>query len=185
MKELSLSHDIHYDNPWKVLLYDMLQTFAEETSDEIVPVNAIIENIYETLIQRRRDEQFGRGVILNTMHSAKGTEYNHVLLCGDWQKTNNSEKIEEERRVFYVGMTRARHTLAILNRIDSQNPFITELVGQCFISRRATGSQISKQIEPRRYILLGLDDVFLDYASYTLPLILFIKLLPPFSRITN
>jgi ATP-dependent DNA helicase RecQ len=165
---LAMSTDSAPANPWKAMVQEILQSWREETADEPVPVNAFIEYVYESLAQRRRDEQFGRGVQLNTVHAAKGTEYAHVLLCGDWSGASQGE-IEEERRVLYVGMTRARHTLTVFNRMDHRNPFADELVGPCFTSRRETTGRTPERVDAREYVLLGLEDVFLDFAGQHAP----------------
>ena len=61
-------------------------------------------------------------VTLMTVHSAKGLEFNHVFLIGMEEGLfphNNSlmdlEQIEEERRLCYVAVTRARKTLQLVN----------------------------------------------------------------------
>jgi ATP-dependent DNA helicase RecQ len=120
--------------------------------------------VYESLAQRRRDEPFGDGVVLNTVHAAKGKEYAHVLLCGDWSGAKPGE-MEEERRVLYVGMTRARHTLAVFRRTDMRNPFAGDLAGPCFAPRRESAGGTAGDARNRDYVLLGLDDVFLDFAG--------------------
>ena len=54
-----------------------------------------------------------------TLHAAKGLEFHTVFLIGanegriPYQKAKTDEQIEEERRLFYVGMTRAREELKI------------------------------------------------------------------------
>lgn len=164
MGRLGLSADTLPANPWVALLHDIIQAWTQETADEPAPVDAFIEYVYESLSQRRRDEQFGRGVILNTVHAAKGTEYAHVLLCGDSSGVKPTER-EEERRVLYVGMTRARHTLALFNRMDRRNPLAGDLVGPCFAPRRESGSGSPKPSNGHDYALLGLEDVFLDFAG--------------------
>ena len=65
-----------------------------------------------------RDEDY---LILSTMHSAKGQEWNavYVLNAVDGcmpsdMATGSAAEIEEERRLFYVAMTRAKHHLALL-----------------------------------------------------------------------
>ena len=68
----------------------------------------------------RGDEQ--DVVTLSTLHAAKGLEWPHVILAsinegllpfksGDDEMT--PERLEEERRLMYVGVTRAQHTLAV------------------------------------------------------------------------
>ncbi len=66
------------------------------------------------------------GIILSTIHSAKGLEFDRVLLCdcknGVLPMTSNRSNLrdqekserEEDRRLFYVGMTRAKSLLEII-----------------------------------------------------------------------
>ncbi len=150
-------------NPWKRLLRQLFDAWQDETADEPAPVAACIDFMYESLAQRRRDEQFGDGVVLTTVHAAKGMEYNHVLLCGDWSRARPRD-MEEERRVLYVGMTRAKETLTVFHRLDRPNPFFAEFSGPCFAPRREMRK--SERTSGRRdYALLGLGDVFLDFAG--------------------
>jgi len=53
---------------------------------------------------------------IGTIHSAKGLEYDTVFLI-DWTP---KEITEEERRLFYVGMTRAKNNLIIWSKEPSQ-----------------------------------------------------------------
>jgi DNA helicase-2/ATP-dependent DNA helicase PcrA len=68
------------------------------------------------------DDQKKKGVTLMTLHSAKGLEFPHVFLVGmeegllPHQRTildSGGAGIEEERRLCYVGVTRARETLTL------------------------------------------------------------------------
>ena len=55
-------------------------------------------------------------VVLSTIHSAKGLEWDTVFMVGMEDGVlphTNSEDIEEERRVAYVGVTRARQRLGL------------------------------------------------------------------------
>ena len=52
------------------------------------------------------------GVVLATLHAAKGLEWDHVFLAGISEgMLQMGEDIEEERRLFYVGLTRAKSEL--------------------------------------------------------------------------
>ena len=60
------------------------------------------------------------GAMLITLHSTKGLEFDHVFLtgmeegiCPHSRSINEDKGIEEERRLVYVGMTRARKTLTL------------------------------------------------------------------------
>jgi DNA helicase-2/ATP-dependent DNA helicase PcrA len=63
-------------------------------------------------------DQFEDGVQLMTMHSAKGLEFPIVFIAGVEEglfphsmSADDPERLEEERRLCYVGMTRAMHQL--------------------------------------------------------------------------
>lgn len=155
---------LNANSPWSRILREIFDDWREESDNEPAPGSLLIDFIYEALAQRRLDERFGEGMVLSTVHSAKGSEFKHILLCGDWLKYY-SKKPEEERRVFYVGMTRAKSTLAIFNRADQSNPFAKELTGDCFVRRVFQKHEVD--IQPRSYMLLsaGSGDINLDYAG--------------------
>jgi ATP-dependent DNA helicase Rep len=61
-------------------------------------------------------------VTLSTLHAAKGLEWPHVMLAGvnegllpfsSEAQPITAQRLEEERRLMYVGVTRARHTLMV------------------------------------------------------------------------
>lgn len=76
------------------------------------------------------------GIILSTMHSSKGLEFEVVFIIGavdgivPHAKSNTPDGLEEERRLFYVGMTRAKSQLYIY---IPENKYEGETQESCFI----------------------------------------------------
>ena len=106
-------------------------------------------------------------VSLMTLHSAKGLEFDHVFLAGleeglfpHSRTLMNPEELEEERRLCYVGMTRAKNTLTLSRAIyrrswantdlsaASPSRFLAEVPGD--LVEAAAGS-LAEPGETRRY----------------------------------
>jgi len=93
-------------------------TGDEESAQSVLAVAQTISVIIS--LAERGDEQ--NVVTLSTLHAAKGLEWPHVILAsvnegllpfaGDEEEASAS-RLEEERRLMYVGITRARATLAV------------------------------------------------------------------------
>ena len=106
-------------------------------------------------------------VSLMTLHSAKGLEFDAVFLAGleegllpHGRSLGSNAEVEEERRLFYVGMTRAKQSLVLSRavyrrtygeeRLRAALPsrFLAEIPGE--LIEAALGSQ-SEPGETRRY----------------------------------
>ena len=89
--------------------------------------------------QSKENEQAKDGVVVSTMHSTKGLEFERVFLPDvnedviPHKKSMKEEDVEEERRLFYVGVTRAKKYLHILsvkklyNKDSRPSRFLMEL----------------------------------------------------------
>lgn len=82
-------------------------------------------------------------IVMMTLHSAKGLEFPVVFMCGlekglfpSYQSEGELDKLEEERRLCYVGITRAREKLYItyaLQRVmfgKTESKVVSEFVGE-------------------------------------------------------
>lgn len=88
------------------------------------------------------------GIVVTTMHSAKGLEFDAVFILEanegltPYKKAVKPEEIEEERRMFYVAMTRARNHLHIYEVRDYYNKelepsrFLKELCGNDSVQKK-------------------------------------------------
>ena len=97
---------------WTELLGQALDEHALETGEGEVPVGHFIEWLAEWGRDVRRRQ---RGLLLSTAHRAKGLEFDHiVVLDGGWNKVVAGEDPDAPRKLYYVAMTRARQTLALV-----------------------------------------------------------------------
>jgi DNA helicase-2/ATP-dependent DNA helicase PcrA len=102
---------------WESLqaLHNLAQGFMEQSTDP-TPASFLAE------LDRRAADQHApvvEGVTLATLHAAKGLEWDAVFLAGICEGSvpithaQTPEAVEEERRLLYVGITRARRHLSI------------------------------------------------------------------------
>ena len=99
-----------------------------------------LESYFNTLILND-EPTYPKGVSLLTVHKAKGLEFNTVFLisCNEGilpSPKDRLERLEEQRRLFYVGITRARKRLylsySLVHFINGrilylkQSPFLLE-----------------------------------------------------------
>jgi superfamily II DNA helicase RecQ/superfamily I DNA/RNA helicase len=123
-------------NPWWGLLHDWIADWRDETGDAPMPCAHIIEALYGSLAEQRREQNIGQGVFLSTVHGAKGMEFPVVMLPdGGWLTGKTRREAEEERRLYYVGMTRARDLLCLFARRDLENPHVRLLSGNFLVHR--------------------------------------------------
>jgi len=112
------------DQAWNTLRRaweEQLDTFAP-----IAPSTSLEAFLDYAALATGEDSVEPRGeVTLMTLHNSKGKEYSVVFIVGveeghlpDWRSKDDEAQVEEERRVLYVGMTRARDRLFLTSVRD-------------------------------------------------------------------
>ena len=110
-------------------------------TDTSVTCRSTLTQARETLAEdARKNQQEKSGVTISTLHSVKGLEYDCVYILDvnegviPYRKAVLEEEIEEERRMFYVGMTRARKQLTLctvrerFDKKEEPSRFLDELL---------------------------------------------------------
>jgi len=83
-----------------------------------------------------------------------------ILDGGDWKKPS-----DDERRLYYVGMTRARETLSLCQAERQPNPFSPTLCGPAILRSALPQPLPDCSGLGRRYLSLGLADVDIGFAG--------------------
>jgi DNA helicase-2/ATP-dependent DNA helicase PcrA len=174
------------NNLFEMKAIEFLQCFARELSLESDQATAFTDNIKliigdawaeatagdiinELRLLAPADDYDPRAdvVTLMTLHMAKGLEFRVVFISGvddgyiPYKATKGSEDTEEERRLFYVGMTRARDELFLIHGrsrfrngrmlIQTPSPFLCEIpeeyILKITIPDRAKKSNQKKQMK--------------------------------------
>lgn len=120
-------------------LFEILDRLSESARnmDSLQAWEKYIQEYTERLNeQAKKQEKDKEGVLISTLHGSKGLEYDHVYILNvnegsiPYKKAVLEAALEEERRLFYVGMTRAKKTLQL-----------------CYVKR-----QYEKTREPSRFL---------------------------------
>ena len=125
----------------------------ESARDRIENISALIDGAAETVVDDGGEVDPGAdAVTLMTLHNAKGLEYPVVFLTGleDGlfplsQSFDDPPKLEEERRLFYVGITRAQEKLFISHtEVRRRNGELLPSIKSRFLSE-ITGANLEER----------------------------------------
>ncbi len=111
-------------------------SFNENTIEDYLKRLEYLQRMLKTM-----KPDYNSRFILSTIHSSKGLEYDRVYLMdvvdgmfpvdfikpGDSFTPQDMKMLEEERRLFYVGMTRAKNDLVIFTFKSEKSSFIKEM----------------------------------------------------------
>ena len=146
-----------YENLEELLNAIKVFTESAETNGEPSSLEAYMATVALLTDQDDENEENSDRVTLMTMHSAKGLEFKHVYVVGMEDtlfpsplSANNPRELEEERRLFYVAVTRAEKQVTLsyaLNRYKwgnlercSPSRFLSE-IDQKFLHYPQTGGK--------------------------------------------
>ncbi len=139
-----------------------VKTYAEEA--ETPSLSEYLEEValISDIDNYNEDDDY---VVLMTLHSAKGLEFNTVFLVGMEENIfpgaqtiyGDPNEMEEERRLAYVGITRAKKQLHITNT------YTRLLFGN---TMRNSGSRFLKEIPPELCDIAGIKPTFGSQKSY-------------------
>jgi len=141
--------------PWKLLESFSKSIGAENDSMKKLECTAVFYKNMEEFIQAlalgqesdlarsAAGKKYDAGTVtLMTFHGAKGLEFPAVFLCGikkgvmPLESGRRMTDTEEERRLFYVGITRAKEELIVLTRKE-KSPFLEEIPDGLFQTEEA------------------------------------------------
>ena len=131
---------IHQSLSYKNYIDMLSRKYKEETVNKDIYIESLkyftkscenLDQVYEKIkiIEKKSKSLSENNLKLSTIHSSKGLEYDTVfvidLIKNEFpiilDKENYFERLEEERRIFYVGLTRARDSLYILTLKNRNN----------------------------------------------------------------
>ncbi len=171
-----------YENMEELLNGIKIFTEAAETNGEPSSLIAYLANVALLTDQDNEKKEDRDKVTLMTMHSAKGLEFKHIYIVGmedtlfpSPMSNGSSKELEEERRLFYVALTRAEKQATLsyaLNRykwgnlersspsrflreVDPKFLFYPQTGGKAFKSKAGSGERTNYTGEERPAYTVG------------------------------
>jgi len=176
LNQLSSGEDVAHRRMSNVhFLIDSLQKVM--SNEQVALDEAISRLVLRDLLEQQEEEDSSpESVQLMTLHASKGLEFPHVTIIGMEEKllphraSIEENNIEEERRLAYVGITRARQTLSMTMALKRRqfgetincepSRFIEELP-QDDLQWQGGGAETQQANEERaQQTLAGLKDLF-------------------------
>ncbi|BBP42640.1 DNA helicase Rep [Thiosulfativibrio zosterae] len=145
-----------------LLWIERILTKAEEEDGEQLKLGKIVSHMtLMDIMERNEDDAEHNSVSLMTLHASKGLEFPHVFLIGmeeellPHKQNLESPGLEEERRLAYVGITRAQRSLTMTyaqkrRKYGEDTPcdpsrFLDELPEDCLVWEGKPGAVMSEE----------------------------------------
>ena len=148
--------------PWWSVLREGLGDLFHELGDRETDRRDVIEWLAEWGRDARGRQS---GLLLPSAHRAKGLEFDDaVILDGGWDWPADGDDRDAERRLYYVAMTRARRSLALLS-MGTRQPFIDGLDAPSAAIRAPDRNGLDLADCRKIYRTLNPSEVVLDFAG--------------------
>jgi ATP-dependent DNA helicase RecQ len=148
--------------PWWSLLREGGEELGRELGDRETTTRDVIEWLAEWGREARKKQ---KGLLLLTAHRAKGLEFDDVVvLDGGWGRLSRGEDRDAARRLYYVAMTRARRSLALVSS-SAGHPILRDVGDPCILVRAIDEPALGALDCRRVYQPLDLSQVDLSYAG--------------------
>ena len=163
LAELHAWLDARGDGPWWAILREGITELEREAGSGSVLVAGLRDWLADWGRSLRRRQT---GLLLLTAHLAKGLEFDDVVvLDGEWDKLSRGEDRDAPRRLYYVAMTRARRSLALM-RFDRRQTILEGLLDDAaFLLRGEKGLAVDLSDCATRYFRLDLSEIDLSFAG--------------------
>ena len=160
---------------------DILKQIADAQKDGQAFLNRLDE--LESFISNHQNSNDAK-LNLSTIHSSKGREYNNVIMLDviDGILPSKSDDIQiqqEERRLFYVGITRAKNSLYLFHIKKESQSFNTEIISGLpkeVIDQDDLFASLPRDLSGRSYtdasgrkaVIIGQcgDEILLEYSDH-------------------
>lgn len=140
---------------------EVLKLLASKENNLKVFLGRIAE--IENVIKNGHETNEANALILSTIHSSKGLEYDSVCLVDVYDGRFPSSKTnpfshskddptgeQEERRLFYVGVTRAKNKLTLFSIADKRSSYVEELYPEVRTEREVKERKKAEEERKRR-----------------------------------
>ncbi|TVQ99466.1 MAG: RecQ family ATP-dependent DNA helicase [Desulfovibrionales bacterium] len=161
-----VSESAVHNRMWLDHLLVMARDYQEESGAIRRPMREFSEYVWDVSRDLGRFRRVtAQGVNIATMHGAKGLEFPAVLLVGSSRREQN---MEEARRLYYVGMTRAKDRLFLC--CSGRHPFVEEVESAApeWVTVREPAISLTPDEERETWAELWemqLDDVHLSFPA--------------------
>ena len=150
------------DGGWWSTLRDGVGEFVREIGDR----ETDRKDVLEWLAEWGRDiAKRQTGLLLLSAHRSKGLEFDDVVvLDGAWEKRSTGEDRDAARRLYYVAMTRARRSLALMT-LGSRHAILDRVDDAAFLIRGRRHGTIDVSACRNVYRKLDPSEVDLSFAG--------------------